>query len=270
MPLSKVDFANILFSGPCNRWCPDCIGHHLPARINQSNLEQFPLRNIAGLIATVNALHIQRIIFTATNTDPQLYCCEVALLDLLRERIPNGAEYALHTNGVLALQKMEAFRHYDKATISIPSFNPDTYARMMGSSDVPDVARIIEQADIPIKLSMLLSTHNVSEIPQYLKYCAAIGVRRVVLRKRYGEAREWSILQGVKPKYYYRQNPVYDIEGVEVTYWIFETTTSTSLNLFSDGTLSETYLMAETPELRATVSDHTPTTKNSLPENGSL
>ena len=42
MPLSKVDFANILFAGPCNRWCPDCIGHHLPARVNRSNLEQFP------------------------------------------------------------------------------------------------------------------------------------------------------------------------------------------------------------------------------------
>ncbi|TFG72187.1 MAG: hypothetical protein E4H27_03115 [Anaerolineales bacterium] len=270
MPLSKVDFANILFAGPCNRCCPDCIGHHLPARVNHSNLEQFPPRNITGLIDAVNALHIHRIIFTATNTDPQLYCCEVALLDTLRERIHTGAEYALHTNGALALQKIEAFRHYDKATISIPSFNPHTYARMMGSSDVPDIACIIEQADIPINLSMLLSAHNVGEIPQYLKHCAAIGVRRVVLRKRYAEMREWNILQGEQPKYFYRQNPVYDIDGVEVTYWTFETTTSTSLNLFADGTLSETYLMAEMQEIRATVSDHTSTTKNSPPESGSF
>jgi hypothetical protein len=263
MTLPEVDFANILFAGPCNRWCPDCIGHRLPAKVNLSNLDLFPPKNIAGFIEAVNQLRIRHIIFTATNTDPQLYCCEVALLDMLRESIHTRAEYALHTNGVLALQKMNTFQHYDKATISIPSFNPHTYARLMGSPDIPDIANIIRQANIPIKLSMLLTEQNVGEIPHYLKHCADVGVKRVVLRKRYAETREWDILPGVKPKRFYRHNPVYMIEGVEVTYWIFETTTSTSLNLFADGTLSQTYLLAQTPEIIATVSDQTTTTKNS-------
>ena len=248
MTLTKVDFANILFAGPCNRKCPDCIGQQLPAKVNRSNLDEFPPQNITGFIQTVNQLDIHRIIFTATNTDPQLYCCEIALLDMLRERIHAGSEYALHTNGVMALQKMQVFNRFDKVTISIPSFNPQTYAQLMGSSDIPDIARIVQQAHIPVKLSMLLAEENVNEIPQYIRHCARIGIKRVVLRKRYAETREWEILKGVKPQHYYRNNPVYLIEGVEVTYWTFETTTSTSLNLYADGTLSTTYLMVQTPE----------------------
>jgi hypothetical protein len=84
----------------------------------------------------------------------------------------------------------------------------------------------------------------------------------VVLRKRYAETREWHILQGIKPKCYFLNNPVYHIEGVEVTYWDFETTTGTSLNLFADGTLSTTYLLAKTPEIKASVLTQTTTTKN--------
>jgi MoaA/NifB/PqqE/SkfB family radical SAM enzyme len=248
---SQIDFGNILFGGPCNRRCPDCIAHRLPSRVNRSNLDEFPLRNIDEFICAVNRYGIRRVILTATNTDPQLYCCESELLEMLRERIQTGAEYALHTNGVLALQKMPILRKYDKVTISVPSFIPETYALLMGVPDIPDIARIVEQAGIPVKLSMLLSEENVSEIPQYIRFCAEIGVKRVVLRRRYGETREREILKEIQPLRFYRNNPVYNIEGVEVTYWIFETTTSTSLNLYADGTLSTSYLLAQSPEFGA-------------------
>ena len=100
MTLSKVDFANILFAGPCNRRCPDCIGQQLPAKVNRSNLDEFPPQNITGFIQTVNRLDIRRIIFTATNTDPQLYCCEIALLDMLREnRIDDVRSLLKHVLG---------------------------------------------------------------------------------------------------------------------------------------------------------------------------
>ncbi|HRP70832.1 MAG TPA: hypothetical protein PLY93_15010, partial [Turneriella sp.] len=49
------------------------------------------------------------------------------------------------------------------------------------------------------------------------------------------------------PQRYYRRKPVYRIHGMEVTWWNFSTTTSRSINLFSDGTISENYLLTETP-----------------------
>jgi hypothetical protein len=120
---------------------------------------------------------------------------------------------------------------------------------------VPDLARIVAEARIPIKVSMLLSEHNVGEVDAFLHRCAEIGVRRVVLRRRYGETRDWPILQDKPVCRFYRCNPVYAIEGMEVTYWTFETTTSTSINLFADGTLGTSYLLMETPELDRRPSD---------------
>ena len=40
-------------------------------------------------------------------------------------------------------------------------------------------------------------------------------------------------------------NPVYDWHGIEVTHWQFESTTSTAVNLFPDGTISTDYLLTK-------------------------
>ncbi len=85
----------------------------------------------------------------------------------------------------------------------------------------------------------------------FLRELAALGVRRAVLRRLYGDRREFDLLAPYTPARFYRGNPVYDIDGLEVTRWDFGTTTSRSINLFADGTIGSSYLLAETPELRA-------------------
>lgn len=241
-----MDFANILFAGPCNRFCPFCIGKRLPERVNVDNLDVFPPRNLEALIAGVNRLGIRQVVFTGTVTDPQLYRHEAALLELLRREITTGARYSLHTNGALALQKRDVLNLYDKACISFPSFEPGTYERMMGSRRVPDLERILAEAAIPLKVSCLVNEHNVAGIDSFLDRCRRIGVRRLVLRRLYGETRRWNLLRDRRPCGSYRGNPVYDCEGMEVTCWDFEESQSTSLNLFADGTLGESYLLART------------------------
>jgi hypothetical protein len=247
----QVDFANILFAGPCNRFCPFCIGQRLPTRVNVNNLDLFPPRNLDALIDEVNRLGIRHIVFTGTITDPQLYRHEARLLDLFRARVITSAQYSVHTNGVLALNKLSVFNRYDKACISFPSFNPITYEKMMGARRVPDLEAIVARSNIPVKVSCLVNEHNVAEIDGFLQRCRQIGVTRLVLRKLYGETRDWPILRSTPVKAYYRNNPVYDFDGLEVTYWNFDLTTSTSLNLFPDGTLGTSYLLVETPELQA-------------------
>jgi len=46
-----------------------------------------------------------------------------------------------------------------------------------------------------------------------------------------------------------RNNPVYDIGGMQVTYWDFDQSASTSINLFADGTIGTSSLLSETPQL---------------------
>lgn len=241
-----TDFANILFAGPCNRRCPYCIGRRLPAQLNQDNLELFPPRGIEAFVAEVRRLRIRQVVFTGTVTDPQLYRHEARLLAWLRARLP-GACYSVHTNGALALEKLETFNLYDRACLSFPSFDPDTYAAHMGTRRVPDLAAIVRAARIPVKVSCVLDERNAPEVPGFLARCREIGVRRVVLRRQYGDRRAWDLFPGLAPARRYRNNPVYELGGLEVTYWEFEAAASTSINLFADGTLGRAYLLADTP-----------------------
>jgi hypothetical protein len=237
------DFANILFAGPCNRFCPFCIGKLLPDAVNESNLDLFPPRGIEAFVEAVNAHRIRQIVFTGTVTDPQLYRHEARLLSMLRERLHSAARFSVHTNGVLALAKMEVFNLYDRACISFPSFHPETYERMMGARRVPDLAGIINSAAIPVKVSCVVNEHNVSEIDSFLAECRRIGVRRLVVRKLYGETRRWDILRHLPVVSMFRGNPVMDYQGMEVGYWDFDASECRSINLFADGTLGRSYLL---------------------------
>jgi len=165
-----------------------------------------------------------------------------AVLNEIRRRLPE-ARVALHTNGQLAEKKMAVLNQYDRATISLPSFDPETFAQMCGTQRMPNLERILSNARIPIKVSCVVDTPNAHQIGEFIAQCHGFGVRRLALRQLYGDGRTWEILPGLEPTRYYRSNAVYDFRGMEVTYWNFDDTSSTSLNLFSDGTISGDYLL---------------------------
>lgn len=244
-----MDFANVLFAGPCNRACPFCIGRQLPERVNAANLDLFPPRGLEAFLEAVREEGISEIVFTGTTSDPQLYRHEAELLELLRAELPEETRFSVHTNGVLALRKIETFNAYDRACLSIPSLVPSTYEAMMGSRRVPDLAAILEAATIPVKVSAVVNEHNAGELDEFLLACAGLGVKRAVVRRLFGETRQWPILRGFERRGSFRGNPVYDVAGMECTLWDFDDTAMSSLNLFADGTLGDSYLLTETPAL---------------------
>ena len=244
MRTESYDFANILFAGPCNQRCPYCIGQQVDPALNRNNLDEFPLRNLAAFVALLRQHRVRQIVLTGTTTDPQLYRHETRLIHWLRQQVP-GAQLSLHTNGQLALTKMEVFNLYDRATVSFPSFDPDTFEKMTGTRRMPDLAAIVRRARIPVKVSCIINEHNVNQVDEFLDRCREIGVRRLVFRQLYGDTRQWDILSHLTPVAFYRDNPVYYHRGMEVTCWNFDHTTSASLNLFSDGSISTEYLLTK-------------------------
>ena len=243
------DFANILFAGPCNRACPWCIGLRLPDRVNASNLGVYPPLGIDAFVETVNRERIAEIVLTGTVTDPQLYKHEARLLALLRERLHRAARLSIHTNGVLALRRIDVFNQYDRACISFPSFVPETYEKLMGSRRVPDLAAILRASRIPVKVSSVVNEHNAGEVREFVSECQRIGVRRLVFRRLYGETRTWNILHDLPVVRMFKGNPVMDFQGMEITRWDFDHSECRSINLFADGTLGTSYQLTETPEL---------------------
>lgn len=246
----RYDFANILFAGPCNRRCPFCIGEQLPDHVNIDNRDVWPLRGIDAFVEAVNAARIPNVVFTGTVTDPHLYRHEGRLLDWLREVLHDGVRFSIHTNGVLTLKKLDVFDRYDRACISFPSFEPETYEAMMGSRRVPDLARIIAEASIPVKVSCVINEHNVDALDAFVARCQSIGVERLVVRKLFGETRQWDVLGHLPVVRHFRGNPVMDCDGMEVTYWDFDEATCKSINLFADGTLGRAYLLTDTAQFR--------------------
>jgi MoaA/NifB/PqqE/SkfB family radical SAM enzyme len=238
--MEAYDFANILFSGRCNLRCPHCIGHNQTLRGMPENLSQFPLNGLDRFISALCRYGITQISLTGTNTDPQLYAYEPKLIDYLRQRIA-GVKISLHTNGMLVLRKIKIFNLYDRATISFPSFNPITYLKMTGSPYVIDLAKILNASQIPVKISTLITDDNIHEIPAMIDTCRELGISRMVLRKRYGEIRPWNVFPSLQPVRYFAGNPVYEVDGLEVTVWDFATSQVRCLNLFSDGSISEEY-----------------------------
>ena len=119
----------------------------------------------------------------------------------------------------------------------------------MGSRKVPDLATIIRSAKIPVKVSCVVDAPNRCEIDRFLTECHRIGVKRVVLRRLYGDTTPYTLLADCTPSRFFKNNPVYDLDGMEVTVWNFDDTTYRSLNLFADGTLGSNYLLTKTPEI---------------------
>jgi len=201
-----------------------------------------------------------KVIFTGTRTDPQIYKYEDKLIGLLREKLPPNLHISLHTNGVLASAKMAIFNKYDSCTISLNSFNPTTYQKLHGTKVMPDLAHITSNTNIPIKLSCVVTEDNHAEVWDYIQHAKEYGVKRIAFRYVFGSERRWDLFPHLTPISYHCSNPVYDIDGVQVTHWIFDNTSGKSLNLFSDGTISEEYLLVKAPGVNNAQTNTTTTT----------
>lgn len=236
------DYANILFTGPCNLRCYECIGKNPALKELPWNNKEFPIKNIDDLLDIVNEHVIPDLSFTGTNMDPQIYRHEKELIDYVRERLNDKTKLSLHTNGLRALKDMDLFNSYDKASISYHSFNPRTYNKITGGRQ-PDIAEIVKQAKIPIKLSLLVTPHNQHEIEEYISRSKELGIKRLVVRKLKGRDEEFPLEQQhpfnqYQPKKAIFGWPVYDINGMEVTVCGFDESTARGVFLFSDGRIA--------------------------------
>jgi MoaA/NifB/PqqE/SkfB family radical SAM enzyme len=247
----RFEFGNILFGGRCNQKCPFCIGRQIDESLTRDNLREYPLRGFDAFVQRMQDTDTRKVILTGTRTDPQLYRHEARLLEELRERLP-GRHIALHTNGMLATRKMAVFNAYDSVTVSFNSFVPETFARLHGVTSMPDLGAIVEAARVPLKLSCVVTEDNLEEVAsgRYVDAVHRLGIKRLAVRHLFRHvvpAGADKLFAGAQPVRVFHGNPVYDLDGVEVTHWVFERMEAPSLNLFSDGTLSENYLLADAP-----------------------
>ncbi len=252
MNTSSFDFANILFSWNCNAKCPYCIWQKLDT-LYASNLSTFPLKNFDLFIEQIKQHNIPEVIFTWTTTDPLLYKYQNEVLDIIDNEVPNIIK-SIHTNGFLIPRKITEFNRYSKATLSIPSFSKEIFEIMMGTrQSVPDIIHISNLTDIPLKISRIVDINNnhIKETESFINTLSKARTKRVAFRKLFWDLSSWNStieqLESIWAKHVweYRDNPIYKVGNLEITLWSFDNTESKSINLFSNGAITDTYLLSE-------------------------
>ena len=233
------DYASILFSGKCNAKCPTCIGNYPEFRGTPKNLDIQRLKGLEQFLEKVNTEDVRYISLSGVNADPQQYEFESDLIHKLRRRVPN-ASLSLHTNGRLVLKKPREFNSYDKATLSFPSFNEETYKKIIGVESI-DIDEVVRKSEIPIKLSMLLTEYNKEEIKDYIRNAEKLGINRMAIRKLVGREDEFKVFEEMSPIKVIFGNPVYQIDGIEVTVWNYTESNVKGLYLFPDGSLRDNF-----------------------------
>lgn len=233
-------FGNIHLSGPCNRSCYFCIGQHMMDLDQYNSLKQWPLPFIGEFCEQLNKRPVKEICLTGTNTDPLLYHHHTELTFYLRHRFPN-VPLAIRTNG--AAYTKEIFALYDKASLSICSFDKDIYVKMMGRGTPPDVKTIIsENPHLNLKVNIILGPENVGDdLIKTLNILAAYGIKRVNLREPYGQPHIGDPLAHMPIHKMVLGMPCHLINNMEVTYWDVHYVMVESVNLYASGRISETY-----------------------------
>jgi MoaA/NifB/PqqE/SkfB family radical SAM enzyme len=254
-------FANINLLGPCNANCYFCLGKDLGSLIDNRHdiyIHYYEWPNFDKFIALLKEKNVKKVYITGQNTDALLYDYLEELIHYLQEY--HGFSVGLRTNGRLALSKMNIINSCkDEVGYSINSLKQDVTKTIMGWNFVLDWDTILSQTKNP-RVSTVFGRYNCDELLDiiqliknhpHIQYYQARRISTDTRKKElnadavaYEELFERVNLQYPLVKEFYGA-PIYDINGVETTFWRTVKTTISSINYFTDGTLSDKYFIVE-------------------------
>lgn len=236
-------FGNIHLSGPCNRECYFCIGQHMMALDGYNNLSQWPLDGIEEFALKCKDRGVDTVYVTGTNTDPLLFRNPLKLRDWAKT---NGFKLGIRTN---AVKNTEAWQCFDAGSVTICSTNPETYRKMMGKGDPPDLEKVFantEHFNPSLKVNIVLGPENTGknagDLHQTLLDLHRFQLERVNLREPYGQPHiGLDACKMNRPRFLKHGNPTGYLYGIRWTYWDVHYTEVESVNLYASGRVSETY-----------------------------
>ena len=216
-----------------------------------NTLDVHPLPGLDEFVDQCVERQIAEVNLTGTNTDPSLYRHSHALREYLEKKIPNLC-FGIRTNAVASQLDWTAF---DKASVTICSFDPDIYEKMMGQGEPPNIKRLICDAPIDLKINVVLGPENVKsgDIFLTLDACAEAGVSRVNLREPYGQPHIGNPLENFPVRRQIFGMPAYLWKSMEITYWDVHYCEIESVNLYASGRVSTAYPITKGHDKSGTV-----------------
>lgn len=244
-------FGNVHLSGPCNRSCYFCIGQHMMALDSYNNLKKWPLENVDAFVDECIKKRIAEVNVTGTNTDPLLYAHTQELAKYLRNRLGPETRLGVRTNGALVLGHLDVWRHYDKASVTVCSFDRSIYNKMMGPGEPPDLAAILAESGhmSDVKVNVVLGPENADDVFETIVRCIDLGIKKINLREPYGQPHVGDPMKkiGLRRGGFTLGMPTYPVADgrhghlANVTYWDVHYVEVESVNLYANGIISTTY-----------------------------
>lgn len=241
-------FGNIHLSGPCNRNCYFCIGQHMMDLDAYKTLNVHPdqMKGLNKFISECEKRGVKDINITGTNTDPLLFNHIGDLKSRLESEL-GFFRFGLRTNGALALKYPDRWDYFDKASITVCSFNEPTYQKMMGRGKPPNLEKILERSHFEdIKINVVLGPENIENQDWFetVKKCSHLGIQRINLREPYGQPHVGNPCNSKKEMTRVEDvlgSPTYVFGNTKVTYWDVHYVHVESVNLYANGRVSLDY-----------------------------
>lgn len=240
-------FANIHFSGKCNRNCYFCIGQFMQALEPFNNLNKENLDGFDDFIIKCKEYKITEVALTGSNTDPLLYRFIPSLKDKLGRSL-DLQMFRITTNGVKVLNNLETWNLFDFASITFCSFDETINQKMMGGVPV-NIREIIKQTKFDFRINILLSSYNIinNDLMATIDKLIDAGTKKINLREPYGQPNMRSslnkFLQKNKLTFTHKilGNDALTYRGCEICYWDVHYTEVESVNLYANGRVSNDY-----------------------------
>lgn len=255
-------FANINLLGRCNADCYFCVSKDMSGELegkNQLNTHFSKWKNFDKFLDSCEQKGVKKLYLTGQTADGLQYKHIDELIDYLQNR---GFTVGVRSNGFLAEKKMAALhKMQDEIGYSIHSLKPEVNRKIMGRSHVPNWDVIIPNSGDNVRVAIVLNRHNVDEFDDLIKYLSQFrNVRYIQVRKISTDNRSELLGEDIKLYEDFYQEfaktheqkgsffaaPQYELYGKEVDFWrAVEETTVSSLNYFTDGTISDEYFVVE-------------------------
>ena len=259
---SEYSFANINFLGRCNLDCFFCLGKDLEeefSKYNQLDTPPSELPNLDEFLDLCDACGVKNIYITGQNTDSLLYRHLDKLIEYLQE--DRDFKVGLRTNGLLAKRKINTINKCRKSiSYTLLTLDPETMQKITGVRIIPDFDYIFRNVTIPQRVATVVTTYNVDEILDLIKFISKypqiryFQIRRISTDTREEELREHieifeEFYERVRKEFpqvgEFEKAPILDIFGVKTCFWRTVATSVNSLNYFSNGVISDEYFIIE-------------------------
>jgi molybdenum cofactor biosynthesis enzyme MoaA len=257
---ASPEFANINLLARCNANCFFCLGKDLGDEIanrNDTTVHFSEWANWEKFLVTVKEAGVRKVYLTGQNTDSLLYRYLDELIDELHR---HDFGVGLRTNGALAIRKMDSINKCElSAGYSIHSLNAATNRKIMGWNFIPDWDTILTKTRRS-RVAMVLNRFNIGEFYDIVSLVSRYpNVRYMQARRISTDDRQKELLPDVllyeelfadvARKYEqigeFFGAATYDVMGVPVTFWRTVKTDISSINYFTDGTISDVYFVVE-------------------------